>query len=257
VQLAETGQVPRGEEFDRTRGRPPATELGSCPGRLGGSFARRDQPLQASVDKEPLALEQASKHSNSGTRPRCEKRTSVPSCFEVISKVISVPVHSVGSSGPTRWASMTSAHGRQTRVIAVIGPPRAQHGFLYQVLGVLHRAQHLIAVHQQLAAVGLGPRGELAVQRALWHVAASTIPVAGDVRCPRPEENQSPAVGPIETPSSHGLPLRIATIIGRTWPGTVGRAVGEWVYDIDHCRDGASDDHADDDGARGWGRVPG
>ena len=53
---------------------------------------------------------------------------------------------------------------------------------------------------------------------------------------------------------ANGLLLRIATIIGSTWPGTVGKAVGEWVYDITPCRDGASDDHADDDGARGWGR---
>jgi hypothetical protein len=36
-------------------------------------------------------------------------------------------------------------------------------------------------MHQQLAPVRLGPCGELDVQRALWHVATSTTPVARNV----------------------------------------------------------------------------
>jgi hypothetical protein len=43
----------------------------------------------------------------------------------------------------------------------VPGPPGPQHGFLHHVLGVLHRAEHLIAVREQLAPQLLGAALEI------------------------------------------------------------------------------------------------
>src|ERR1035438_7650457 len=63
--------------------------------------------LRLSLIRKRDALEQLSKHSNSGPWPRCENLTSVPLSVDVISKMISVPVHSLGSSKPSRWESTT------------------------------------------------------------------------------------------------------------------------------------------------------
>src|SRR4029079_7486197 len=42
-----------------------------------------------------------------------------------------------------------------TLVVAIERPPRAQHRVLQQVLGVVHRAEHPIAVGEELAPIGI------------------------------------------------------------------------------------------------------
>src|SRR5256885_563586 len=44
-----------------------------------------------------------------------------------------------------------------------VGPPRPQQRFLHGVLGVVHRAEHPVAMREQLAAVRLDEAGELLV----------------------------------------------------------------------------------------------
>ena len=51
--------------------------------------------------------------------------------------------------------------------------PRAQERLLHRVLGLSNDAEHPVAVHVQLAAIGLGPRGE----RRLLVLCANRLPV--------------------------------------------------------------------------------
>ena len=64
---------------------------------------------------------------------------------------------------------------RRPALEAVVGPPGAQVGLLDEVLGVVHRPGHPVAVRQQLAAVGVGDLGK--VRRSLPVLCCGTVSV--------------------------------------------------------------------------------
>jgi hypothetical protein len=58
-----------------------------------------------------------------------------------------------------------SAQRRALLVEPVVSPPGSKQRLLHQILGIVHRPEHLVAVGQQFAPEGAGPLLELRADR--------------------------------------------------------------------------------------------
>jgi len=99
-----------------------------------------------------------------------------------------------GSATSTSTTPAARCAARPAGVVPVVGPPGPQHRLLHRVAGVVDRAEHLVAVHQQLRAQVAGAALEvlahghprcaslrLAVPHRVPVCASGCLPVLPDV----------------------------------------------------------------------------